>query len=165
MRSSTGAGSGSSPVRVAIALGANLGDRRAQLDAACDRLRAVVSGLSVSSYHDTAPVGVGEQPRFLNAVAAGTTSLSARALLEQLLSIERSLGRERPYPGAPRPIDLDLLLYGEAVIDEPGLQVPHLRFRDRAFVLDPLAEVAGDWVDPVTGLTVADLRQRLRETA
>jgi len=71
------------------------------------------------------------------------------------------MGRQRPYPGAPRTIDLDLLLYGDAVIEEPGLTVPHPRFRDRRFVLEPLAEVAPDWVDPVTGLTIADLLRAL----
>jgi 2-amino-4-hydroxy-6-hydroxymethyldihydropteridine diphosphokinase len=160
--SSTRAGSGNSPVRVALALGSNLGDRRAQLDAAREHLKAVVDGLVVSSYHDTAPVGVGEQPRFLNAAAVGTTFLSARALLQRLLAIEQVFGRERPYPGAPRTIDLDLVLYGQAIIDEPALQVPHPRFRDRAFVLDPLAEIAADWLDPVTGLTIAALRAQLK---
>ena len=93
----------------------------------------------------------------LNAAAVGQTTLSARALLEALLELERQLGRTRPFPGAARTLDLDLILYGDAVIDEPGLLVPHPRFRERAFVLLPLTEVAGDWIDPVTGRTVGEL--------
>jgi 2-amino-4-hydroxy-6-hydroxymethyldihydropteridine diphosphokinase len=100
---------------------------------------------------------VGRQPRFLNAAAVGQTTLTARELLSLLLDLERQLGRERPFPGAPRTLDLDLILFGSAVIDEPGLIVPHPRFRERRFVLEPLAEIAADWVDPVTGLTVGDL--------
>jgi 2-amino-4-hydroxy-6-hydroxymethyldihydropteridine diphosphokinase len=91
----------------------------------------------------------------------GETALSARALLETMLSIEEHLGRVRPYPGAARTVDLDLILYGDAVIDEPDLVVPHPRFRERRFVLDPLAEVAGDWTDPVTGLTISALLEKL----
>ena len=90
----------------------------------------------------------------------GETTLTAHELLSLLLELEQQLGRERPYPGAPRTIDLDLILYGDAVIGEPGLIVPHPRFRERRFVLEPLAEIAADWVDPVTGLTVQALRDR-----
>jgi 2-amino-4-hydroxy-6-hydroxymethyldihydropteridine diphosphokinase len=115
----------------------------------------------VSSHHDTAPVGVADQPRFLNAAAVGVTTLPPSAVLDRLLAIEREQGRERPYQGAPRTLDLDLVFYGDWTIHEPGLEVPHPRFRDRAFVLEPLAEIAPDWVDPVTGLTVDELRARL----
>jgi 2-amino-4-hydroxy-6-hydroxymethyldihydropteridine diphosphokinase len=101
------------------------------------------------------------EPLFLNAVVAGTTTLDARSLLEELLGIEREFGRERPYPGAARTLDLDLILIGDEVIDEPGLQVPHPRFRTRFFVLGPLAEIAPDLIDPVTGLRVGELLRRL----
>lgn len=149
-------------VRVAVALGSNLGDRRASLDAAVAALGDLLGDLRVSAYHDTEPVGVpGRQPRFLNAAASGTTRLSARALLVALQSIERRGGRERPFRNAPRTIDLDLILYGDLVAHEDGLVVPHPRFRERAFVLDPLLEVASDMVDPETGRTPAELRRRL----
>jgi len=144
-------------VPVAIALGSNLGDRERYLHEALASLAAVVRNLRVSTFHDTDPVGVEEQPRFLNGAAIGVTDLPARSLLDTLLAIELRSGRVRPHPGAPRTLDLDLILYGDAVIDEPGLIVPHPRFRERAFVLLPLSEIAANWIDPVTGRTVGDL--------
>ena len=120
-------------------------------------MQSSIHDLQVSTFHDTAPVGVGEQPRFLNAVAVGRTSLSPRELLHALLQLERDCGRERPYPGAARTLDLDLILYGDRVIEEEGLSVPHPRFRERRFVLEPLAEVAPDWIDPVTGRSIKEM--------
>jgi 2-amino-4-hydroxy-6-hydroxymethyldihydropteridine diphosphokinase len=144
--------------RVALALGSNLGDRAAHLDHAVARLRSIVRQLKVSAYRPTAPVGVdGPQPMYLNAAAVGLTELPPRDLLEALLGIERERGRERPSIRAPRTLDLDLILYGDRVIDEPGLLVPHPRFRERRFVLEPLADIAPDFRDPVTGLTIASL--------
>jgi 2-amino-4-hydroxy-6-hydroxymethyldihydropteridine diphosphokinase len=148
--------------RVAIALGSNLGDRRAHLDFAVSRLAAAIPDLLVSRYHETDPVGVsGEQTPFLNAAAVGTTSASAPDLLELLLTIERERGRERPYQNAPRTLDLDLILLGNVVMNTPRLVLPHPRFRERQFVLEPLAEVAPGLVDPVTGSTVAELLRRV----
>jgi 2-amino-4-hydroxy-6-hydroxymethyldihydropteridine diphosphokinase len=145
------------PTRIAIALGSNQGDRERILRDAIAALVEDVGGLRISTFHDTEPVGVAPQPPFLNAAVTGETSLSARSLLETLLDIERCFGRERPYPGAPRTLDLDLIFYGDSKIEEPGLIVPHPRFRERAFVLAPLAEIAAEWTDPVTGRTVAEL--------
>jgi 2-amino-4-hydroxy-6-hydroxymethyldihydropteridine diphosphokinase len=145
-------------MRAAIALGSNLGDREALLRRGADALRGVVANLTVSSAHETVYVGAGPpQPPYLNAVATGDTSLSAPALLDVLLEIERQLGRDRPYPDAPRTLDLDLILFGMEIHDSPGLVVPHPRFRRRRFVLEPLAEIASDWIDPVTGRTVEEL--------
>lgn len=150
-------------VRAAIALGSNLGDRRAALQFAVDGLSSRLHDLTVSDPIETAPVGVGAQPAFLNAAAVGGWDATARSLLDFLHALERSAGRNRPYPGAPRTLDLDLILFGAAIIDEPGLSVPHPRFRQRRFVLGPLCQVAPDIVDPVTGLTAADLLRALGE--
>jgi len=152
---------------VAIALGSNLGDRRGALTFAVDRLSHLLSDISVSDIVETDPEGEGleDQPLFLNAAVSGTTTLGARALLDELLAIERDFGRERPYRGAARTLDLDLVLVGDEVIDEPGLQIPHPRFRDRFFVLGPLAGIAPDLRDPVTGLKVGELLQRLLRDA
>jgi 2-amino-4-hydroxy-6-hydroxymethyldihydropteridine diphosphokinase len=153
-------------VMCAIALGSNLGDRRGHLDFAVSKLQALLRNLTVSRYYDTAPVGVsGPQPLYLNAVAVGKTTLSARDLLGALLAIERERGRERPHANAPRTLDLDLILYGDAVLNEPGVTVPHPRFRERRFVLEPLAEVAPELRDPLTGKTADALLADLQHTA
>jgi len=146
---------------VAVSLGSNLGNRRAHLDFAISRLQSLLANLRVSRYRDTAPVGVPDhQPLFLNAAAVGETAMTAREVLESLLAIERERGRERPFPGAARTLDLDLVLFGDVVATEPDLIVPHPRFRDRLFVLEPLVEIAPDLVDPVTRRTVGDLLTR-----
>ena len=105
------------PVSVAIALGSNLGDRERYLRNAIDELCGSIAGLKASSFYDTDPVGVGDQPRFLNAAVTGLTALPARALLETLLGIEAKAGRTRPHPGAARTLDLDLILYGDRMIE------------------------------------------------
>jgi 2-amino-4-hydroxy-6-hydroxymethyldihydropteridine diphosphokinase len=147
-----------SSVTVAVALGSNVGDRRAHLDYAVSKLRTLLGRVTVSRYYDTVPVGVsGPQPMFLNAAAAGEWTLSPRELLDALLTIEQERGRDRPYLNAPRTLDLDLILFGDAVLDEAGLVVPHPRFHERRFVLEPLAEIAPALVDPVSGRSVAEL--------
>lgn len=149
--------------KVAVALGSNLGARDAILNAAVDALATVLTGLRVSPFYETDPVGVAPgEPRFLNAAAVGESALTPRLLLDALLAIERQFGRERPHPGAARTLDLDLILHGTSILEEPGLIVPHPRFRERAFVLNPLADIAADWLDPVTGLTIQQLRDRLQ---
>ena len=144
-------------IPAAVALGSNLGDRERYLRDAAGALGEIFESLRLSTFHETDAVGVGDQPRFLNAAATGYSTLSARDLLTTLLQIEKRLGRERPFQGAPRTIDLDLILYGDSIIDEPGLRMPHPRFRERLFVLEPLAEIAAGWTDPVTGRTVGQL--------
>lgn len=146
----------------AIALGSNLGDRRAHLDYAVLRLRSLLNGLRVSRYYETIPVDLpGPQALFLNAAAVGETDLSARALLDQLLAIENERGRSRPAARAARMLDLDLVLFGRHVINVPGLAVPHPRFRERKFVLEPLAEIGQELEDPVSGCSVLDLFGKL----
>lgn len=146
------------PVLVAVALGSNLGDRSRTLDAAVAALQALFDDVEVSSYHDTEPVGVpGPQPRYLNAALVGRTARPARRVLNDLQAIERAMGRTRPHENAPRTLDLDLILYGALTLVTPELIVPHPRFRERRFVLAPLAEIAPDLRDPVTGQTIAEL--------
>jgi 2-amino-4-hydroxy-6-hydroxymethyldihydropteridine diphosphokinase len=152
-----------SSTRAAIALGSNLGDRRAAIAFAADRLAPHVSSPILSDLIETQPEGEGlqSQPLYLNAVLVGETTLTARQLLDLLLQIESERGRTRPFPGAPRTLDLDLILLGDTVVNQPGLEVPHPRFRERFFVLGPLAEVAPDMRDPVTGMKVTELLKAL----
>ena len=149
--------------KAAIALGANLGNRRAAFEFAIQRLSLLVSNLAVSDYIETEPEGKGlnDQPLYLNAVAVGDTDLEARELLDGLLAIEESYGRERPFPGAARTLDLDLILLGDVLEESSQLHVPHPRFRERFFVLGPLAEIAPNLIDPVTGLKVWELLRHL----
>src|SRR5882672_6540950 len=141
------------PTKAFIGLGANLGDPEAQVR----RTLSALAGLpgtrlvAVSSLYRSAPVGYTVQPDFVNAVAEIETALGARALLEALLAMETRFGRRREFPNAPRTLDLDLLLYGDRVIAEPGLIVPHPRMHERAFVLAPLAEIAPDIAIPGKG--------------
>jgi 2-amino-4-hydroxy-6-hydroxymethyldihydropteridine diphosphokinase len=132
-------------VRAFVGLGSNLGDREATLRAAVDRLSALphTRVVRVSSIRQTKPVGYVDQPRFLNGAVELETQLSARRLLDALLEVEQALGRDRSSvpPQGPRTLDLDLLLYGDERIAEPGLDVPHPRLHERAFVLEPLAEL------------------------
>jgi len=145
--------------RVYIALGGNLGDRRANLERAVELLDAdpALELVAVSSLRETDPVGYEDQSRFLNGALAADTALSPRELLDRLLAVERELGRDRRGPRfGPRTVDLDLLLYGDETVDEPGLTVPHPRLPERPFVLEPLAELDPELALP-DGRRVRDL--------
>jgi 2-amino-4-hydroxy-6-hydroxymethyldihydropteridine diphosphokinase len=149
--------------RVAIAIGSNLGNRDAAVAFASTQLASFLSNFAISDTIETWPVGEGteDQNLYLNAVAVGDTDLSPRQLLEALLVIEQGFGRERPSRNAARTLDLDLILHDNEIVIEPGLEVPHPRFRERFFVLGPLAEIAPDMVDPVSQMRVAELLKRL----
>jgi 2-amino-4-hydroxy-6-hydroxymethyldihydropteridine diphosphokinase len=144
-------------VRAYIGLGTNLGDRELNLRRALERLEEL-GPVRGSSFRETDPVGVTDQPKFLNAAAELATELPPRELLERLLEIERELGRDRAAERrwGPRVIDLDLLLFGKEAIDEPGLTVPHPRLADRRFVLEPLCELNENLTLP-DGTRVRDL--------
>jgi 2-amino-4-hydroxy-6-hydroxymethyldihydropteridine diphosphokinase len=131
--------------RAYVGLGSNLGDTESMLLHALAAIAATpgIEVVAVSSFRETDPVGYLDQPRFLNGAAALDTELPPRELLDRLLEIERELGRTRDGPPlGPRTIDLDLLVYGDEAIGEPGLQVPHPRLHERRFALEPLAEIA-----------------------
>jgi 2-amino-4-hydroxy-6-hydroxymethyldihydropteridine diphosphokinase len=145
-----------------LGLGANLGDREATLRRALDLLGAEpgIEVIAVSTLRETDPVGFVDQPRFLNGAAAVETELEPRELLERLLAVERALGRERTGRRfGPRTVDLDLLLYGDRVVDEPGLTVPHARLAERRFALEPLVELDPELVLP-DGRRIVDLLRR-----
>ncbi|HEX2205796.1 MAG TPA: 2-amino-4-hydroxy-6-hydroxymethyldihydropteridine diphosphokinase [Longimicrobium sp.] len=142
---------------VLLGLGANLGDPAAQLARAVDALRGFVSDVAVSSLYRTAPVGYVDQPDFLNLVVRGTTALDPEVLLDRVLDVERAVGRERSFRNAPRTIDIDVLAYGDRVIETPSLVLPHPGIATRGFVLHPLAEVAPEWVHPTLGKTAREL--------
>jgi 2-amino-4-hydroxy-6-hydroxymethyldihydropteridine diphosphokinase len=140
--------------RAFVGLGANLGDRERTLRSAVDALAATegVEVVAVSTLRETEPVGVGPQPLFLNGVAELETTLSPRELIDRLLAVEQRFGRVRiPGEHGPRTLDLDLLLVGREVVEEPGLTLPHPRLHERRFVLEPLAELAPGLVVPGRG--------------
>ena len=143
--------------RVAVGLGSNVGDRRANIQGAIDRLNEIADLAGLSQMYETAPIGGPEQDDFLNAVALVDTDATPRRLLDHLLRIEAELGRERRERWDPRTIDLDIILFGDLIVDEPGLTVPHPELGNRRFVIDPLLEVWPDAVLP-DGTTVASLR-------
>ena len=146
------------PVKAAIALGSNLEDPEAQVKRGFADIAALPDTWvsARSSLHRTKPVGYADQPDFVNACAVVETRLPPRALLDGLLAIEKKHGRVRDIPNGPRTLDLDIILYGGAMIDEPGLKVPHPRAHERAFVLAPLIEAWPDAVIPGKG-KAADL--------
>jgi len=149
-------------VQCAIALGSNLGESQQILEQAIQQLdtHSEVRVSAVSSWYETLPVGP-EQPNYLNGCALLTTSLSPGDLLATLLKIENEFGRVRQERWGARTLDLDILLYDDQVLATERLQIPHPRMRERAFVLVPLAEIAPNWLDPVTGSAIAQLKQNI----
>ena len=139
--------------RAYVGLGANIGPRETNLVRAVDRLRATdgIEVLAVSQLRETEPVGVVDQPPFLNGAVERETALAPRELRDGLLEIERALGRVRHERWGPRTVDLDLLVYGDEIVDEPGLSVPHPRLHERRFALEPLSELAPELDVPGLG--------------
>lgn len=149
-------------MRVAIALGSNLGDRSRNLDRGRAAIGRFLDELRCSSVYETAPRYLDSQPSFLNACVTGRSSLSPEEVLRRLQAAERETGRRAGgMRFGPRTLDLDLLLYGDRVIDRPGLRVPHPRLAERSFVLVPLAEIAAGWWHPELELTVGELAARI----
>jgi len=150
----------------AIALGSNLGDRIQNLNTAIAHVRGLGEVKAVSSFLDTPPAIYLDQPRFLNAALILDTTLPPLELLESLLAIERTMGRTRMGipPKGPRLIDLDLILYGQEILETETLILPHAAMAERAFVLAPLAEIAPDWVHPITQETAAHMLLSLTTT-
>jgi len=151
------------PVAVYLGLGTNLGDRQANLDKALSLLSQRLGKLRVSSVYDTEPIGNVNQPRFLNMVCQAYTNLAPAELLALAKGIELKLGRAFHKSSAPRPIDVDILFYGDQVVETPELVIPHPRLTERAFVLIPLAELAPEFVHPVKGKTVKELLEIVKE--
>lgn len=142
------------PPVIYLSLGSNLGDRAAHLRLAVERLQEAGTVSAVSSFYETEPVGVKEQPWFVNGVAALETEKTPRELLDFLLRLEKSMGRDRRLSQGrrekgPRTIDIDILLFGDRVIQEPGLTIPHPAMHERRFVLEPLTEIAPEVIHPV----------------
>lgn len=152
-------------MRAYVGLGSNLGDRLGYLRAAVRGLSEAGNVVAVSSLYETPPVGYEEQPWFLNAVVAIETSLTPEELLRHLQRLEHAAGRDRPFPNAPRTLDLDILFYDDLVVDRPDLTVPHPRAYERAFVLVPLFEIAPSLRHPTLHQTIGELLARLGEVS
>ena len=145
------------PPLVYLSLGSNVGDRAAHLRAAIERLAEAGTVKATSSFYETEPVDVADQPWFLNCVVALETGQAPRELLAYALAIEVGMGRRRKREKGPRTIDIDILLFGDRVIDEPGLKVPHPAMHERRFVLEPLAEIAPGILHPTIKKTARQL--------
>jgi len=151
------------PVNVYLGLGSNLGDRQHNLDEALELISQRVRLFEVSSTYDTEPVGNPDQPRFLNLVIRIQTRLAPLELLTLVKGIEAKLGRTKDKPNAPRSLDIDILFYGDQVIKNRQLVIPHARLTERAFVLVPLAEIAPKLIHPVSGKTAEKLLAELKQ--
>lgn len=148
-------------IRIYLGLGTNLGDRLANLQAACAALPPRVAVRRSSSIYETAPWGYLDQPPFLNQVLEADTRLTPQALLHHIKAIEQRLGRTPNFRYGPRLIDIDILSYGSQVIDQPGLRIPHPHLPERAFVLLPLSELAPNWIHPQSHHSIAQLLSRV----
>ncbi|MBI2918143.1 MAG: 2-amino-4-hydroxy-6-hydroxymethyldihydropteridine diphosphokinase [Chloroflexi bacterium] len=145
---------------VYLGLGSNLGDRETNLKEGVQRLAPEVLVEAASSLYETEPVGYKDQPWFLNAVVRARTELAPQTLLARCQRVEQALGRRPSFSNAPRPLDIDILLYNELVLNTPDLVIPHPRLPERAFVLIPLNEIAASLRHPVLGATVSELWAR-----
>lgn len=150
--------------RVYLSLGSNLGDRSGNLSRGLERLSEFGNIDKISHRYETEPVGYLDQPDFLNLVCSFTTELEPAELLRRIKLVEREMGREESFRNAPRPIDIDILLYDDIVLDTPYLTIPHPRMSERAFVLVPLAEIAPDLVHPVLNLAVHQMKELADQT-